>query len=81
MVSNILDRVREQNLTFPSHGDLSNAFDSYNALLNLANEFFQHKSERDVHIKYHKQSVGILDSHGNFIVISTSLNSTWGIGQ
>ncbi len=81
MVSNILDRVREQNLTFPSHGDLSNAFDSYNALLNLANEFFNTSQREMFTLNTTSSHVGILDSHGNFIVISTSLNSTWGSGQ
>ncbi|KAL1274812.1 hypothetical protein QQF64_027626 [Cirrhinus molitorella] len=80
-VSNILDRVREQNLTFPSHGDRSNAFASYNALLNLANEFFT-TSQRDiVTLNTTSSHVGVLDSLGNFMVISTSLNSTWGSGQ
>ncbi|XP_048045010.1 glutathione hydrolase 6 [Megalobrama amblycephala] len=77
MVSDILDRVREQNLTFPSHGDLGNASASYKALLNLANEFLN-TSQREIFTSSH---VGILDSHGNFIVISTSLKSTWGSGQ
>uniref|UniRef100_A0A671RE66 Uncharacterized protein n=1 Tax=Sinocyclocheilus anshuiensis TaxID=1608454 RepID=A0A671RE66_9TELE len=81
MVSNILDRVREQNLTFPSHGDLGNAFASYNALLNLANEFFNTSQREMFTLNTTSSHVGILDSHGNFIVISTSLNSTWGSGQ
>ncbi|XP_067296179.1 glutathione hydrolase 6 isoform X2 [Pseudorasbora parva] len=81
MVSNILDRVREQNLTFPSHGDLGNASASYKALLNLVNEFFN-TSQREIYtLNTTSSHVGALDSHGNFIVISTSLNSTWGSGQ
>ncbi|XP_016091340.1 gamma-glutamyltransferase 6-like isoform X2 [Sinocyclocheilus grahami] len=81
MVSNILDRVREQNLTFPSHGDIGNAFASYNALLNLANEFFNTSQREIFTLNTTSSHVGVLDSHGNFIVISTSLNSTWGSGQ
>uniref|UniRef100_A0A8C2C4P5 Uncharacterized protein n=1 Tax=Cyprinus carpio TaxID=7962 RepID=A0A8C2C4P5_CYPCA len=81
MVSNILDRVREQNLTFPSHGDLGNAFGSYNALLNLANEFFNTSQREIFTLNTTSSHVGVLDSLGNFIVISTSLNSTWGSGQ
>ncbi|ROL51387.1 Glutathione hydrolase 6 [Anabarilius grahami] len=81
MVSNILDRVREQNLTFPSHGDLGNASASYKALLNLVNEFLN-TSQRDIFtLNTTSSHVGVLDSHGNFIVISTSLNSAWGSGQ
>lgn len=81
MVSNILARVREQNLTFPSHGDLSNTSASYNALLNLANEFFNTSQSEISTFNTKSSHVGVLDSHGNFIVISTSLNSTWGSGQ
>ncbi|XP_073697037.1 glutathione hydrolase 6-like [Garra rufa] len=81
MVSNILDRVREQNLTFPSHGDHGNAFGSYNALLNLANEFFNASQREIFTLNTTSSHVGVLDSLGNFMVISTSLNSTWGSGQ
>uniref|UniRef100_A0A8C1FRM8 Uncharacterized protein n=2 Tax=Cyprinus carpio TaxID=7962 RepID=A0A8C1FRM8_CYPCA len=73
--------VREQNLTFPSHGDLGNAFGSYNALLNLANEFFNTSQREIFTLNTTSSHVGVLDSLGNFIVISTSLNSTWGSGQ
>ncbi|KAG1937236.1 glutathione hydrolase 6 [Pimephales promelas] len=81
MVSNLLDRVREQNLTFPSHGDLGNAAASYNVLLHLANEFFNTSQREIFTLNTASSHVGVLDSHGNFIVISTSLNSTWGSGQ
>ncbi|XP_052448195.1 glutathione hydrolase 6 [Carassius gibelio] len=81
MVSNILDRVREQNLTFPRHGDLSNAFASYNALFNLANEFFNTSQREILTLNTKSSHIGVLDSHGNFIVISTSLNSAWGSGK
>lgn len=78
MISNLLDRVREQNLAFPSHGDLANASASYNALLNLVNEFFNTSLREKFPLNTTSSHVGALDSHGNFIVISTSLNSTWG---
>lgn len=78
MISNLLDRVREQNLPFPSHRDLANASASYNALLNLANEFFNTSLREIFALNTTSSHVGALDSHGNFIVISTSLNSTWG---
>ncbi|XDV20349.1 hypothetical protein PO909_025696 [Leuciscus waleckii] len=73
--------VREQNLTFLSHGDLGNASASYNALLHLVNEFFNTSQREIFTLNTTSSHVGVLDSHGNFIVISTSLNSTWGSGQ
>ncbi|RXN34120.1 gamma-glutamyltransferase 6-like protein [Labeo rohita] len=80
MVSNILERVREQHLTFQSHGDLRNAFASYNTLLNLTNEFFNASHREIFTLNTTSSHVGVLDSQGNFMVISTSLNSTWGSG-
>ncbi|TRY89565.1 hypothetical protein DNTS_025283 [Danionella cerebrum] len=81
MLSNILDRVREQHLSFQSHGDLAKASASYNALLKLGNEFFNTSLTETFTVNTASSHVGALDSHGNFIVISTSLNSTWGSGQ
>ncbi|XP_051525907.1 glutathione hydrolase 5 proenzyme-like isoform X1 [Myxocyprinus asiaticus] len=81
MVSNILDRVREQNLSFQSDGGFNNAIASYNTLLNLAHEFFNTSLSEILTLNTTSSHIGALDSHGNFIVISTSLNSTWGSGQ
>lgn len=85
MVSRILDAVRERNLSFQNNGELNDTA-SYNALLNLANEFFNasqnHSNLRELlALNTSCSHIGILDSHNNFIVISTSLNSTWGSGQ
>nr|XP_055056067.1 glutathione hydrolase 6 [Misgurnus anguillicaudatus] len=85
MVSNILDAVREQNLSFESVGDLIVAA-SYNTLLNMADEFLntsQTENSRREILALNTSSCQIVafDSHSNFIVISTSLNSTWGSGQ
>lgn len=85
MVSRILDAVRERNLSFQSDGELNDTA-SYNALLNLAKEFFNtsqnHSSLRELlALNTSCSHIGVLDSHNNFIVISTSLNSTWGSGQ
>ncbi|XP_065123173.2 glutathione hydrolase 6 [Paramisgurnus dabryanus] len=85
MVSNILDAVRDQNLSFQSIGELNFAA-SYNTLLNMADEFFNtsqmENSLREI-LALNTSSCQIVafDSHSNFIVISTSLNSTWGSGQ
>lgn len=85
MVSRILDAVRERNLSFQSDGDLNDTT-SYNALLNLANQFFSasqnHSNLKELlALNTSCSQIGVLDSHNNFIVISTSLNSTWGSGE
>ncbi|KAA0717367.1 Glutathione hydrolase 6 [Triplophysa tibetana] len=85
MVSRILDAVRERNLSFQNNGELNDTA-SYNALLNLAKEFFNasqnHSNLRELlALNTSCSHIGVLDSHNNFIVISTSLNSTWGSGR
>ncbi|XP_072520993.1 glutathione hydrolase 6-like [Salminus brasiliensis] len=89
MLSDILEQVREQSLSFQSAaGDFNRAAASFASLLNLTQGLDNRapaENNQDLvellALDTRSSHIGVLDRQGNFIVMSASLNSTWGSGQ
>lgn len=89
MLSDILERVREQRLSFQSGaGDFNRTAASFASLLNLSqglNGTVPAEKNLDLMelfaLKARSSQIGVLDRQGNFIVMTASLNDTWGSGR
>ncbi|XP_022523262.2 glutathione hydrolase 6 isoform X1 [Astyanax mexicanus] len=89
MLSDILERVREQSLSFQSAaGDLNRAAATFASLLNLTQGLDNRapaEKNQDLAellaLDTQSSHIGVLDGKGNFIVMSASLNNTWGSGR
>uniref|UniRef100_W5L3P1 Gamma-glutamyltransferase 6 n=1 Tax=Astyanax mexicanus TaxID=7994 RepID=W5L3P1_ASTMX len=84
-----LAALREQSLSFQSAaGDLNRAATTFASLLNLtqglANRAPAEKNQdlaELLALDTQSSHIGVLDGKGNFIVMSASLNNTWGSGR
>ncbi|KAF4074372.1 hypothetical protein AMELA_G00238780 [Ameiurus melas] len=85
MLSDILEQVRQQSLSFRNGADFNRTSASYSALLNS----IQEHNDSALAEKYpglvdtfslntQNSHVSVLDKYGNFVIMSASLNSTWG---
>ncbi|XP_053466794.1 glutathione hydrolase 6 [Ictalurus furcatus] len=88
MLSDILEQVRQQSLSFRNGADFNRTSASYSALLNS----IQERNNSALAEKYpglvdtfslntQNSHVAVLDKCGNFVIMSASLNSTWGSGR
>ncbi|KAM9446640.1 LOW QUALITY PROTEIN: glutathione hydrolase 6 [Clarias gariepinus] len=88
MLSDILQQVRQQNLSFQNSADFNRTSAAYSVLLSLIREH----DDSDMAEKYpgfidalslntQNSDIAVLDKSGNFIIMSASLNSTWGSGR
>ncbi|XP_046697107.1 glutathione hydrolase 6 isoform X1 [Silurus meridionalis] len=88
MLSDILERVRQQSLSFRNGADFNRTFASYSALLPL----IQERNNSSLDEKYpglldtyslntQNSHIAVLDKYGNYVIMSASLNSTWGSGR
>ncbi|XP_062873782.1 glutathione hydrolase 6 [Trichomycterus rosablanca] len=86
ILSDILERIRRQSFSFQNDVD-SNSTASYTNLLNVILELedkFQAEDKlrtTDLFHNTHNGLIGVLDNHGNVVVMSASLNNTWGSGR
>ncbi|KAG7318332.1 hypothetical protein KOW79_018087 [Hemibagrus wyckioides] len=88
MLSDILEQVRQQSLSFQDGADFNRTSAAYRDLLNL----IQVHDSSDLAQKYpglvdtfslntQNSHIAVLDQSGDFVIVSASLNSTWGSGQ
>ncbi|KAI5613133.1 gamma-glutamyltransferase 6 [Silurus asotus] len=88
MLSDILERVRQQSLSFHNGADFNITLASYSALLPL----IQERNNSSLDEKYpglldtysldtQNSHIAVLDKYGNYVIMSASLNSTWGSGR
>lgn len=88
MLSDILEQVRQQSLSFQDGADFNRTSAAYRDLLNL----IQVHNSSALAQKYlglvdtfslntQNSHIAVLDQSGNFVIVSASLNSTWGSGQ
>lgn len=88
MLSDLLEQVRQQSLSFQNGADFNRTSAAYGALLNL----IQVHNNSALAQKYpglidpfspstQKSHIAVLDKYGNFVIMSASLNSTWGSGR
>ncbi|KAK1792361.1 hypothetical protein P4O66_012312, partial [Electrophorus voltai] len=83
MLSVILERVREQSVAFQGSGDLNSVAASYASLFNLT-WVLNNTGEKNLGstelfgLNMRGSHIGVLDRRGNFIIMSASLNATWG---
>ncbi|XP_066511298.1 glutathione hydrolase 6-like [Hoplias malabaricus] len=89
MLSDILERVREQSLSFENGvEDFNGAATSFSSLLNLTQGLndtalaeMNSKLVELFALSTRSSHIGVLDRQGNFIIMSASLNNTWGSGR
>ncbi|GAA6109023.1 glutathione hydrolase 6 [Tachysurus ichikawai] len=88
MLSDILEQVRQQSLSFQDGADFNKTSAAYRDLLNL----IQLRNSSSLAQKYpglvdtfsfntQNSHIAVLDQSGNFVIMSASLNSTWGSGR
>ncbi|KAK3514599.1 hypothetical protein QTP70_021651 [Hemibagrus guttatus] len=88
MLSDILEQVRQQSLSFQDGADFNRTSAAYRDLLNL----IQVHNSSALAQKYpglvdtfslntQNSHIAVLDQSGNFVIMSASLNSTWGSGR
>lgn len=86
ILSAILEQVRQQSSSYHSDAN-STSTAPYTDLLKLIQEledkFLAENKLRmsDLFLHMHNSLIGVLDSQGNVVVVSTSLNTTWGSGR
>lgn len=81
MLSDILEQFRQQSLSFQNGADFNRTSAAYSALLNstLAEKY---SGLIDTFSPNTQNShISVLDKYGNFVIMSASLNSTWGSGR
>ncbi|XP_060764004.1 glutathione hydrolase 6 [Neoarius graeffei] len=88
MLSDILEQVRLQKLSFRNGADFNRTSAAYGALLN---SIHQHNdsalSEKypgfidTFSLNTQNSHIAVLDKYGNFVIMTASLNSTWGSGR
>ncbi|TSN86096.1 Glutathione hydrolase 6 [Bagarius yarrelli] len=88
ILSDILKQVRQRSLSFKDGANFNRTSTAYGELLNLIqvrnNSAFAQKYPglKDTFISNIQNShVAVLDQSGNFLIMSASLNSTWGSGR
>lgn len=88
MLSDILEQVRQRNLSFPNGADFNRTSATYSALLNFIQELNdsavaeKHPGLIDTFSPNAQNShIAVLDKYGNFVIMSASLNSMWGSGR
>ncbi|KAL6465548.1 hypothetical protein MHYP_G00256810 [Metynnis hypsauchen] len=89
MLSDILEQVREQSLSFQSDaGDFNRAAASFSSLLNLIqglNNTALAEKNLDLMelfaLNTRSSHIGVLDRQGSFVILTASLNDTWGSGR
>ncbi|MBN3320935.1 GGT6 hydrolase, partial [Atractosteus spatula] len=88
IISDILKRAGEHNLSLQSIADLNSRASSYINLLNAAKLIYsnslamEHQSPGDLFaLNTVGSHIGVLDSSGNVLIISASLNSSFGLKQ
>lgn len=85
MLSDLLEQVRQQSLSFQNGADFNRTSAAYGALLNL----IQVHNNSALAQKYpcfidtfspstQNSHIAVLDKYGDFVIMSASLNSTWG---
>ncbi|KAB5528557.1 hypothetical protein PHYPO_G00141580 [Pangasianodon hypophthalmus] len=87
MLSNILEQVRQQSLSFRNGADFNRTSAAYSALLNLIqvrndSALAEYPGLVDTFsLNTQNSHIAVLDKYGNFVIMSASLNSTWGSGR
>ncbi|MCI4392709.1 hypothetical protein PGIGA_G00148980 [Pangasianodon gigas] len=87
MLSNILEQVRQQSLSFQNGADFNRTSAAYSALLNLIqvrndSALAEYPGLVDTFsLNTQNSHIAVLDKYGNFVIMSASLNSTWGSGR
>lgn len=85
MLSDLLQQVRLQSLSFRNGADFNRTSAAYGALLNS----IQERNDSALSEKYpglidafslstQNSHIAVLDKYGNFVIMTASLNSTWG---
>ncbi|XP_076853734.1 glutathione hydrolase 6 [Brachyhypopomus gauderio] len=83
MLSVILEQIREQSLAFQGSRDLNSTAASYANLFNSTQGLSKTAetnpdSSKLFGLNMRRSHIGVLDRHGSFIIMSVSLNTTWG---
>lgn len=88
MLSDLLEQVRQQSFSFQNGGDFNRTSTAYSALLDLIREHNNSARAQQYpglidtfSLNTQNSLVAVLDKYGNFVVMSASLNSTWGSGH